>query len=102
MCLLDTEVILAPVYLLMELINLQLSIELKHFFEREKLSFMENVSMKTKFPFLKQLAMCIRAEMVTVYFCKSLFFKLKIVKSKNPTNLSDENMNDQTTLMQHQ
>ena len=97
MCSFDIQVIPAPVYLQIELNRSWVEYRIKTFFfeKKGKIEFYGKYIYEDKFAFLKQLTMRITAAMGTVYLCESLFSNLKIVRSKNCNNLSDENMTKQ-------
>ena len=55
----------------------------------DKLQFYRDHVSENEFPNLKRLALRIAAAMGTTYACKSFFSRLKIVKSKSRSRLTD-------------
>ena len=83
----------APEYLQLELIDLQVNTEGKSlFYTMDKLQFCRDHVPKSEFPNLKQLVLRNAAAMGTTYACESFFSRLKIVKSKSRSRLTDINM----------
>ena len=83
----------APEYLQLELIDLQVNTERKSlFYILDKLQFYRDHVRESKFPNLKRLALRIAAAMGTTHACKSFFSRLKIIKSKSRSRLTDTNM----------
>ena len=83
----------APEYLQLELIDLQVNTERKSlFYTMDKLQFYRGHVPESKFPNLKRLALRIAAAMGTTFACESFFSRLKIVKSKSRSRLTDTNM----------
>ena len=83
----------APEYLQLELIDLQVNTERKSlFYTMDKLQFYRDHVSKSEFPNLKRLALRIAAAMGTTCACESFFSRLKIVKSKSRSRLTDTNM----------
>ena len=83
----------APEYLQLGLIDLQVNTERKSlFYTMDKLQFYRDHVPKSVFLNLKQLALQIAAAMGTTYTCKSFLLRLKIVKSKSRSRLTDTNM----------
>ena len=86
----------APENMQLELINLQANTERKSLFHiMDKLQLYRNHVPENEFPNLKRLAMRIAAAMGTTYACESFFSRLKIVKSKSRSRLTDTNMMNQ-------
>ena len=83
----------APEYLQLELIDLQVNTERKSlFYTTDKLQFYRDHVPESEFPNLKRLALRIAAAMGTTFACESFFSRLKIVKSKSRSRLTDTNM----------
>ena len=83
----------APEYLRLELIDLQVNTERKSlFYTMDKLQFYRDHVPESEFPNLKRLASRIAAAMGTTYAGESFFSRLKIVKSKSRSRLTDTNM----------
>ena len=82
-----------PEYLQLELIGPQVNTEQKLlFYTTNKLQFYRDHVLESDFPNLKRLALQIAAAMGTTYACESFFSRLKIVKSKSGSRLTDTNM----------
>ena len=80
-------------YLQLELIDLQVNTERKSlFYTIDKLQFYRDHVPESEFPNLKRLALRIAVAMGTTYACESVFSRLKIVKSKSRSRLTDTNM----------
>ena len=83
----------APEYLQLELIDLQVNTERKSlFYTMDKLQFYRDHVPESEFPNLKRLALRIAAAMGTTFACESFFSRLKIVKSKSRSRLTNTNM----------
>ena len=92
-CLFDFVPEDAPEYLQLELIDLQVNTEGKSlFYTMGKLQFYRDHVPKSEFPNLKQLVLRNATAMGTTYACESFFSRLKIVKSKSRSRLTDTNM----------
>ena len=95
-CLFDFVPEDAPENLQLELIDLQAITERKSLFRTmDKLQFYRNHVPENEFPNLKRLAMRIAAAIGTTYACESFFSRLRIVKSKSQSRLTDTNIMNQ-------
>ena len=80
-------------YLQLELIDLQVNPEQKSlFYTMDKLQFYRDHVPESEFSNQKRLALQIAAAMDTTDACESFISRLKIVKSKSRSRLTDTNM----------